>query len=381
MWPWHNHGLSSLPALCARLCTGSVIALAGCAAIRAGPPRNDRRPRKPKRARSQDDRQIVRPSAARSLRRYAVPPRLSSTSPLHEFLLTPYGLVGLMSTSLIIARSATVRVATTACATSSAPRARLGAGRTRSRLSMNGVDTEPGQMATTRRPRLRTSSIRLLEKPSTACFDAQYAVHRSTRCWASKHAVLGCTVRRAPLDAVLPRERGDVHDGAGARVQHGLEERPRDEVERADVHPHRRVPVLERELHEGPEPPDPGVVPEHLRHAPLPVHPRGERLHAGGIGHVARHADAVDALRLQVAYCGVYIGFGARADSDSRPLPPQCLCRGAPDSLGCAGHDGERGGKIHRGTNIRHPCPGGAGTPRGSHLGWGDLNHECSPRV
>src|SRR5205823_12645589 len=60
-----------------------------------------------------------------------------------------------------------------------------------------------------------------------------------------------CTVRRAPLDAVLPRERGDVHDGAGARVQHGLEERPRDEVERADVHPHRRVPVLERELHEG----------------------------------------------------------------------------------------------------------------------------------
>ena len=31
-------------------------------------------------------------------------------------------------------------------------------------------------MATTRRPRLRTSSIRLLEKPSTACFDAQYAV-------------------------------------------------------------------------------------------------------------------------------------------------------------------------------------------------------------
>src|SRR5947208_11515377 len=52
MWPWHNHGLSSLPALCARLCTGSVIALAGCAAIRAGPPRNDRRPRKPKRARS-----------------------------------------------------------------------------------------------------------------------------------------------------------------------------------------------------------------------------------------------------------------------------------------------------------------------------------------
>src|SRR2546421_3783040 len=89
MWPWHNHGLSSLPALCARLCTGSVIALAGCAAIRAGPPRNDRRPRKPNRARSQDDRQIVRPSAARSLRRYAVPPRLSSTSPLHEFLLTP----------------------------------------------------------------------------------------------------------------------------------------------------------------------------------------------------------------------------------------------------------------------------------------------------
>src|SRR5438034_8170967 len=66
MWPWHNHGLSSLPALCARLCTGSVIALAGCAAIRAGPPRNDRRPRKPNRARSQDDRQIVRPSAARS---------------------------------------------------------------------------------------------------------------------------------------------------------------------------------------------------------------------------------------------------------------------------------------------------------------------------
>src|SRR5437016_11004058 len=95
-----------------------------------------------------------------------------------------------MSTSLIIARSETVRVATTACATSSAPRARSGAGRTRSRLSMNGVDTEPGQMATTRRPRLRTSSIRLLEKPSTACFDAQYAVPPSTPYCASKHAVL-----------------------------------------------------------------------------------------------------------------------------------------------------------------------------------------------
>src|SRR5207247_1762383 len=146
MWPWHNHGLSSLPALCARLGTGSVIALAGCAAIRAGPPRNDRRPRKPNRARSQDDRQIVRPSAARSLRRYAVPPRLSSTSPLHEFLLTPYGLVGLMSTSLIIARSETVSVATTACATSSAPRARLGAGRTRTvsdRAMISEVDIRP----------------------------------------------------------------------------------------------------------------------------------------------------------------------------------------------------------------------------------------------
>src|SRR5437773_11686959 len=121
MWPWHNHGLSSLPALCARLCTGSVIALAGCAAIRAGPPRNDRRPRKPQRARSQDDRQIVPPSAARALRRYAVPPRLSSTSPRHEVLLTPSRILALMSTSLIIARSETVTAAITACPTSSAP--------------------------------------------------------------------------------------------------------------------------------------------------------------------------------------------------------------------------------------------------------------------
>ena len=185
----------------------------------------------------------------------------------------------------------------------------------------------------------------------------------------AQHRVLRCTVRRATLDAVLPRERGDVHDSAGARVQHGLEERPRDEVERADVHPHRRVPVLERELHEGPEPPDPGVVHEHLRHAPFPGHERGERLHAGGIGHVARHADAVDALRLQVAYCGVYIGFGARADSDSRPRPPQCLCRCAPDPLGCAGHDGERAGKIHRGTNIRHPCLVRGGNPAALSLG------------
>src|SRR6266571_406765 len=166
MWPWHNHGLSSLPALCARLGTGSVIALAGCAAIQAGPPRNDRRPRKPNRARSQDDRQIVRPSAARSLRRYAVPPRLSSTSPLHEFLLTPYGLVGLMSTSLIIARSETVRVATTACATSSAERARSGAGRTRSRFSRTGAAPEPGRRATRRGPRWATPATSLLGRPA-----------------------------------------------------------------------------------------------------------------------------------------------------------------------------------------------------------------------
>src|SRR2546428_653692 len=108
-----------------------------------------------------------------------------------------------MSNSLIIARSDTVSVDSTACATSSAVRARSRAGRTRSRLSMNGVATEPGQIATTRTPCLRTSSIKLLEKPSTACLDAQYAVPPSTPFFPASDAMF--TIVPVPTSSMLFR--------------------------------------------------------------------------------------------------------------------------------------------------------------------------------
>src|SRR2546427_5200786 len=55
----------------------------------------------------------------------------------------------------------------------------------------------------------------------------------------AEHGVLGRTVRRPTLDAVLPRERRDVHDRAGPNVQHALQERAGNEIQGAHVHAHR----------------------------------------------------------------------------------------------------------------------------------------------
>ena len=179
-----------------------------------------------------------------------------------------------------------------------------------------------------------------------------------------QHGVLRRTVGGAALDTVLAGERGDVDDSATARVHHGLEEGPGDEIQGAHVHADGLVPVLERQIHEGLEAADSGIVHEDARGASL-AHERRERVHAGRVGDVARHAERVDPRRREVAHRRVHVRLRAGADGDAGPGAPQGERRGTTDPRGRAGHDGERAGNVHIRSKYTAPRSAGRGEPCG----------------
>ena len=178
-----------------------------------------------------------------------------------------------------------------------------------------------------------------------------------------QHRVLRRAVGGAALDAVLAGERSDVDNGATARVHHAFQERSSDEIQGAHVHAHGRVPVLERQLGDGLEAAYSGIVDEHARSSSLASHEGRERVHAGRVGHVARHAEGVDPRRLQLAHGGVHVRLRAGADGDPRPGPAQGQGRGATDPFGRTGHDRERARNVH----IRSKYTGLGPDRRGNH--------------
>ena len=190
---------------------------------------------------------------------------------------------------------------------------------------------------------------------------APYLQHQGLR--EPEHGVLRRAVGGAALDAVLARERGDIDDGAAARVHHVREKGAGDEIQGAHVHAYRLVPVLERQVREGLEAADSGIVHEDARGAALTGHEGRERVHAGRVGHVARHAEGVDSRGLQVVHRGVHVRLRAGADGDPGARAAQGERRGATDPFGRAGHDRERARNVH----IRSKYTGPGLARRGNH--------------
>ena len=192
-----------------------------------------------------------------------------------------------------------------------------------------------------------------------------------------EHRVLRRAVGGAALDAVLARERRDIDDGAAACVHHSLEEGSGDEIQRAHVHAHGRVPVLERQLGEGLEPPDSSIVHDDAGGASFPAHEGRERVHPGRVGDVARHSECVDPGRLEVTHRSVHVRLRAGADGYTGPRAAQGECRGATDPCGRTGHDRERARNVH--IRSKYTAPGA--TRRGNHVAFSNIwRRLCNDR-
>src|SRR2546422_6195355 len=126
------------------------------------------------------------------------------------------------------------------------------------------------------------------------------------------------------------------------------EERPRHEIERPHVHPHRLVPLLQRQLLERLEAADAGVVDEDVRGAALPGHEGGERVDARRVRHVAPHPDGVDAGPVPVPERSADGGVRTCADRELGSRLAQRDADGAPDPLRRSGYNGQRPRELHR---------------------------------